>query len=44
MSHTDHYSAALMQVYREEMQSLQEELLLLSHHEPDDNITMAHVH
>ena len=44
MSHTDPHSAALMQVYREEMQSLQEELLLLSHHEPDDNITMAHVH
>ena len=44
MSHTDPHSDALMQVYREEMQNLQEELLLLSHHEPTDDITMAHVH
>ncbi len=41
---SDRYSQKLMQAYLTEMQHLQDELLLLSRHEPRDNITMAHVH
>lgn len=40
----DPHSDALMQAYQTEMQYLQDELLLLSRHEPRDEITMAHVH
>jgi len=42
--HIDDLSKQMMHLYQREMQFLQDELALLSHHEPDDNITMAHVH
>lgn len=40
----DALSKQMMHLYTREMQFLQDELALLSHHEPDDDITMAHVH
>ena len=42
--HIDDLSKQMMHLYTREMQFLQDELALLFHHEPDDNITMAHVH